>query len=63
MAGSLCKLLGDVERRLDAPLYLVDGHINAIRAAFRDNIKDAETPVGRALVEELEQGVAAYFKL
>lgn len=59
MAGSLCKLIEDPAKRLSAPLSLVDAHINAIKAAVRDNIKDDSHPVGRAIAEELERQVAA----
>jgi hypothetical protein len=58
IAGSLCRLLDDGDRRLQAPLFLIDAHIDAIKAAVRDNIRDAEHPVGRALVTELEGRVA-----
>ncbi len=61
LAGSLCKLLDDQEKRSSAPLYLVDAHINAIKAAVRDNIRDDGNPVGRALAEALEEQVRAYF--
>ena len=55
IAASLCKLLGQPETRLRAPLFLIDAHVDAIGAALRDSIKDAEGPVGRVLVEELER--------
>ncbi len=60
MAGSLCKLLGEPQDRLAAPIPLIDAHVDAIRAAVRDNIKDAGDPVGRSLVEELERRVHAH---
>lgn len=61
LAGSLCKLLDDETKRATAPLYLVDAHINAIKAAVRDNVRDDSNPVGRALAEALETKVRAYF--
>ncbi len=60
MAGSLCKLIETPEKRLDTPMKLVDAHIDAIRAAVRDDIKDDANPLGRMLAEELERQVAAY---
>jgi hypothetical protein len=57
IAGSLCKLIDEPAKRADAPLYLVDAHIDAIRAAVKDGIQSDDHPVGRALVTELEQRV------
>lgn len=59
LAASLCRLLDDADDRLSAPMPLVDAHIDAIKAAVRDGIRDADHPVGRALVTELEARVAA----
>ena len=42
-------------------MYLVDAHINAIKASVRDNVRDESNPVGRALAEALEAQVRAYF--
>jgi hypothetical protein len=61
LSGSLCKLLDDEAKRSKAPMYLVDAHINAIKAAVRDNVRDDSNPVGRALAEALEAQVRAYF--
>ena len=58
IAASLCVLTDDAEKRTRAPMALVDAHIDAIRAAVRDDIKTDEHPVGRALAEELEARVA-----
>jgi hypothetical protein len=58
IAASLCKLIDDKAKRLQAPMQLVDGHIDAIRAAVRDDIKADDHPVGRVLVQELEARVA-----
>jgi chemotaxis protein histidine kinase CheA len=60
MAGSLCRLIDTPEQRAKAPLKLVDAHIDAIKAAVRDDIRDDVNPVGRILAEELERQVAAY---
>jgi hypothetical protein len=57
IAGSLCRLIDDKEKRASGPLDLVDAHIDAIKAAVRDDIKSDEHPVGRTLVEELERRV------
>lgn len=59
IAGSLCRMIDDREKRLGAPLDLVDAHIDAIKAAVRDDIKSDEHPVGRVLLEELERRVRA----
>ena len=60
IAGSLCKMLDDAERRMSAPVAVLDAHIDAIRAVVRDQIKTDEHPTGRALVETLEQRVAQH---
>ena len=57
IAGSLCRMIDDKEKRLSAPLELIDAHIDAIKAAVRDDIKTDEHPVGRILVQELERRV------
>jgi hypothetical protein len=57
IAGSLCRLIDDKEKRASAPLDLVDAHIDAIKAAVRDDIKTDDHPTGRVLVEELERRV------
>jgi hypothetical protein len=57
IAGSLCRMIDDKEKRMTAPLDLVDSHIDAIKAAVRDDIKSDEHPVGRVLVQELERRV------
>ena len=58
IAGSLCKLTDTPERRAQASLFLIDSHIDAIKACVRDDIRDDSHPVGRALAEELERRVA-----
>lgn len=60
IAGSICKLMDEPDKRHEAPMFLVDAHIDAIRAAVRDNICDVNHPVGKILAEELEGRVQAY---
>ena len=62
IAASLCRLLDDPDKRRDAPLFLIDAHIQAIKAAVRDDIRDAGHPVGKVLAEELEARVQARLK-
>lgn len=59
IGASLCKLIDDKDKRLTVSMGLVDAHIDAIKAAVRDDIKTDEHPVGRILIEELERKVAA----
>lgn len=60
ISGSLCKLLDDAEKRLAAPMVLIDAHIDAIKAVVRDQIQTDQHPVGRALVEALEARTAEH---
>lgn len=60
MAGSLCKLIDDPDKRTNAPLFLIDAHIDAIKAIVSDQIKDEDHPVGVALSVELERKVSAH---
>lgn len=60
MAGSLCKLLDEPTKRDMVPLYLVDAHIDAIKATVRQDIRTVDDPVGKVLVSELETRVADY---
>ena len=62
IAASLCRMLDDPAARLDAPLPIVDAHIDAIRAVVRDGVSTDEDPAGRALVEGLEAQVAEHRK-
>ena len=59
IAASLCKLIDD-KVRMQAPLFLVDAHIDAVRAVVRDQIQTDDHPVGRTLVNELEQRTAEH---
>jgi chemotaxis protein histidine kinase CheA len=56
LAGSLCKLLDTEATRALAQKTpgLVEAHVDAIKAAVRDQIKTDEHPVGRVLANELE---------
>jgi chemotaxis protein histidine kinase CheA len=54
LAASLCKLIDGLEKVEDIPLPLVDGHVDAIRALFRDAVKDASNKVALVLCEELD---------
>jgi hypothetical protein len=58
IAASLCRLIDDKQKRLSAPIALIDAHIDAVKAAIRDNIKTDDHPVGEALVTALERRVA-----
>lgn len=60
IAGSLCKLIDDPVKRVDAPMGLVDAHIDAIKAAVKGGIQTDTHPTGQQLVQELEQQVAAH---
>lgn len=60
IAGSLCRMLDNADRRMQAPLDVVDAHIDAIRAVVRDQIKTDEHPTGRDLAETLEARVAEH---
>ena len=57
-SASLCKLIDDKDKRVVAPMNLIDAHIDAIKAAVRNEIKTDEHPIGRALIAELEKTVA-----
>ncbi len=62
IAGSLCKLMDDQAIRMKAPQVLIDAHIDAIKAAVRDDIRDDEHPVGRILAVELESRVKTHLE-
>ncbi|WP_310541286.1 Hpt domain-containing protein [Phenylobacterium sp.] len=57
IGASLCWLIDDKDKRMQAPIALIDAHIDAIKAAVRDDIKTDEHPVGKALIEALESKV------
>jgi hypothetical protein len=60
IAASLCRITDTAAARAKAPLFLIDAHIEGIKAAVRDGIKDESHPVGKALAEELEGRVAEH---
>lgn len=57
IGASLCRLIDDKDKRMQAPIALIDAHIDAIKAAVRDEIKTDEHPVGKALIQALEARV------
>lgn len=60
IAGSLCRLTDDPATRLKAPLFLIDAHIDGIKAVVRGGVRDVDHPAGKALVEGLESRVRDY---
>ena len=60
LAGSLCRMMDDADQRMKAPLFLIDAHIDAIKAVVRDKIQTDDHPTGRILATELERQVAAH---
>ncbi len=60
IAASLCRMLDDADKRMQAPLAVVDAHIDAIKAVVRDRIQTEDHPVGRDLAETLEARVAEH---
>ena len=60
IAGSLCKMIDEPDTRMEAPMFLIDAHIDAIKAAVRGNIRTDTHPTGRALAEELEGRVSKF---
>jgi hypothetical protein len=57
IAGSLCRLIDEKDKRMSTSMALVDAHIDAIKAAVRENMKADDHPIGAALVAELERRV------
>ncbi len=60
IAASLCRMLDNADKRMQAPLAVVDAHIDAIKAVVRDKIQTDDHPVGRDLVETLEARAAEH---
>jgi chemotaxis protein histidine kinase CheA len=54
VAGSLCGLLDHMDGSVRTPRTLVDSHVDAIEAIFRERAKGEADRVGVALVEALE---------
>ena len=59
IGASLCRLIDDKDKRMQAPITLIDAHIDAIKAAVRDEIKTDDHPIGKALITALEGKVTA----
>jgi hypothetical protein len=57
IAASLCRLIDEKDKRVSAPMALVDAHIDAIKAAVREDMKADDHPIGGALAAELERRV------
>lgn len=55
IADSLCKITQEKEIRVQAPLFLIDAHVDSIRAAVKGGIKDVNHPVGSVLMAELQK--------
>jgi len=60
LAGSLCRLIDSPDGRSKAPKALLTAHVNSIVAAVRQNVKEADHPIGSALLQELTKQVAKY---
>ena len=60
LAASLCRMMDDPVKRMDAPVVLLDAHIDAIKAVVRDQIQTDDHPTGRVLAETLETRVAEH---
>jgi hypothetical protein len=60
IAGSLCRMMDDGDKRMQAPVAILDAHIDAIRAVVRDEIQTDDHPTGRALAETLEARVTEH---
>ena len=60
IAGSLCRMMDDADKRMQAPVAILDAHVDAIRAVVRDEIQTDDHPVGRDLAEALEARVAEH---
>jgi chemotaxis protein histidine kinase CheA len=62
IAGSLCKMLDEEEKRAIAPWKLVEAHLDAIRAVVRGQIKAVDHPTGVMLSETLEARVKEHLE-
>lgn len=58
VAASLCKLMDGPGGRDASPLFLIDAHVDAVRAMVRGDIRAADHPVGVALAQALETRMA-----
>jgi hypothetical protein len=57
LAGSLCELIDDEERPVEAQIGLVGDHIDAIRVLVANGVRTEAEPLGRQLIEELERDI------
>jgi hypothetical protein len=62
IAASLCRLIDEPATRMKAPLFLLDAHIDGIKAAVRGNIRETDHAVAKSLLEELDRRVKEYEK-
>jgi chemotaxis protein histidine kinase CheA len=60
VAASLCQLLDHVDPDETPPRALVDGHVDAIRAIFREKAKDETDRVGHELAATLDELTTDY---
>ena len=60
IAASLCRLTDDPVSRLKAPVFLLDAHIDAIKAAVRGGVREEDHPVAKVLLDELQRRVSEY---
>ena len=62
IAASLCRLIYEPATRMKAPLFLLDAHIDGIKAAVRGNIRETDHAVAKSLLDELDRRVKNYEK-
>lgn len=62
MADTLCSITVTQDLRDKAPAFLLDAHVNAIRAAIKADIKDTNHPAGKELVQELRNKVSSFLQ-
>jgi hypothetical protein len=53
IAGSLCRLLDHAPDPKRCPIVLIDRHVEAIRAAVRESVRDVSEPIGAEVAEQL----------
>ena len=58
IAASICRLTDGHADPEKLPLNLIDAHVDAIKIAVRDNIREVATGTASALAQELERQVA-----
>ena len=59
VAASLCNLTEALENR-QAPIGLIDAHVDAIKVVVRDNIRDSGNQIATVLAAELEARVKEF---